>query len=262
MNTVAIIQARLGSSRLYGKVLMPLRGKPMLVRIVERVTAANGVQCVVVATTHRLEDDAIVQCCADQGVACFRGSAEDVLDRYWRTACDYGADRVVRITADCPCIDACLIDLVIAIQTDVDVGLAGLATGAGVLGILPQSTGLFGFPDGLDVECYSRDALQRLWTLARRPSDREHVSPYAWRHPEAFTVERCFATADYGHHRWTVDYPEDYQLVTAVYEALWRADQHFTMGEVLAFLADHPEVYALNRMHVGREGYAELWNAE
>ena len=259
MSTIAIVQARMGSTRYPGKVLLPLCSKPMLVRIVERVAAAAGVQQVVVATTWRPEDIAIGACCADHGIACFRGSAEDVLDRYWRVACFYGAERVVRITADCPCIDACLIDLVIAIQADVDAGLAGLATGAGVLGILPQSTGLFGFPDGLDVECYSRDALHRLWTLARRPSDREHVSPYAWRHPEAFTVERCFATADYGDHRWTVDHPEDYQLVTAVYEALWRADRHFTMGEVLGFLAEHPEVYALNRMHVGKEGYADLW---
>ena len=260
MRNIAIVQARMGSSRLPGKVLLPLCSKPMLVHIVERVAAAAGVDLVVVATTQLSQDNAIVACCADQGIACFRGSTEDVLDRYYRAACFYEAERVVRITADCPCIDVCLIDLVIAIQADVDAGLAGLATGAGILGILPQSTGLFGFPDGLDVECYSRDALQRLWSLARRPSDREHVSPYAWRHPEAFTVERCFATADYGHHRWTVDYPEDYQLVTAVYEALWRPDWHFTMGEVLGFLAEHPEVYALNRMHVGNEGYGELWS--
>ncbi len=259
MNTVAIVQARLGSTRYPGKVLLPLCGKPMLVRIVERVAAAAGVRQVVVATTQLSQDDAIVVCCDSQGIACFRGSTEDVLDRYWRAACYYEADRVVRITADCPCIDACLIDLVIAIQADCDADLAGLATGAGVLGILPQSTGLFGFPDGLDVECYSRDALQRLWQTTSIPSDREHISPYAWKHPEAFTVERCFATADYGDHRWTVDHQEDYQLITAVYEALWRPDRHFTMGEVLGFLAEHPEVYALNRQWVGQEGYADLW---
>ena len=257
MTTVAIIQTRMGSTRYPGKVLLPLCGKPMLVRIAERVAAAAGIQQVVVATTQRSQDDAIVACCADQRIACFRGSAEDVLDRYWRAACYYEADRVVRVTADCPMVDPVLIDAVIREQKTNRFDLVGLATGAGAHGL-----GGYHFPDGLDVECYRFNALQRLWETANAHGDREHVSPYAWRNTDQFNVGRVWAPADWGAYRLTVDYEEDYLVIKNIYEALWRPDSHFSLQEILAYLADNPDVLQQNQQYIGREGYGALWNAE
>ena len=254
MNTFAIVQARMGSSRLPGKTLLPLCGKPMLVRIVERVAAAAGVQRIVVATTRLTQDDAISHCCYEHKITCYRGSTDDVLDRYYRAAFFYDAQRVVRVTADCPCIDPAFIDAVIDEREENSFDLVGLATGAGTHGI-----GGYHFPDGLDVECYTFKALQRLAQTARAAQDREHVSPYAWRNTDQFDVGRVFAPVDYGAYRLTVDYEEDYLVIKNIYEALWRPHSHFSLQEILAYLADNPDVLQWNKQHIGREGYNALW---
>ena len=137
------------------------------------------------------------------------------------------------------------------------VGGGGAATGAGAL----YETGMH-FPDGMDVECYTMACLTRLWCEAKAPQDREHVSLYALRNADCFDIGRLYAPADYGYHRWTVDHPEDYELVKCVYEALWQPKRHFALEEVIEYLEMYPEVYALNRMHVGHEGYPELWEKE
>lgn len=254
MSTVALISARLGSTRLPGKVLLPLCGKPMLWHITQRVRAAAGVQEVVVATTALRGDEAIVACCDAHDLSCYRGSENDVLDRYYRAACRYDAQMIVRVTADCPMVDPALIDEVLRAQKQGNFDLVGAATGAGAVGMVGHH-----FPDGCDVECYTFAALERLWKTATAPSDREHVSPYAWRNTDEFDVGRVWAPADWGRYRLTVDYAEDYALAKAVYAALWRKERHFTVAEVVAFLEEHPDVYGLNRRWVGQEGYADLW---
>lgn len=252
---VIIIQARMGSTRLRGKVLLPLVGRSMLWHIVQRCRAVRGIAAVVVATTDQPHDQAIRAYCTRNGIAWYGGSESDVLDRYHQAACSYEADPVVRITGDCPMVDAGVIVQVLQMHqfSGRRFDLVGAATGAGAL----HDTGHH-FPDGLDVECYSFACLERCWHEATAPQDREHVSTYVLRNPKRFDIDRVYAPAEYGTHRWTVDHQEDFALVTAVYEALWRAHRHFGMQDVLAYLATHPEVYALNRQHVGQEGYAKL----
>lgn len=254
IRTVAILQARLGSRRFPGKVLMPLGTKPMLWHIVQRVRAVSQIDEVCIATTEHLRDWPLRQFCHVESLLCYAGSEDDVLDRYYHAAIAFQADRVVRITGDCPCIDPGVINTVLQMQQQGNFDLVGAATGAGAVGVEG-----YHFPDGLDVECYTFACLGRLWHEAKALQDREHVSLYAIRNPDLFDIGRVFAPADDGHHRWTVDHAEDFQLVTAIYEALYQEDSHFTMQEILAYLEEHPEVYALNRKRVEQERYADLW---
>jgi spore coat polysaccharide biosynthesis protein SpsF (cytidylyltransferase family) len=162
---VAIIQARMGSSRLPGKTIADVAGRPLLLHVVERTQRARRVDKVVVATTDRSSDDPIADLCQREGIQCFRGSEDDVLDRFYRTAQAHGADVVVRITADCPLIDAAVIDKVIARFQAGDCDY--------VSNILRYT-----YPDGLDTEVFSFAALERAWREAKKPSEREHVTPY------------------------------------------------------------------------------------
>lgn len=252
---VVIVQARMGSTRLPGKVLLPLCGKPMLWHIVQRCWAAAGVADVVVATTDQPQDQLIRDFCAAEGIAWYAGSETDMLDRYYQAALHYEADPVLRVTADCPMVDPGVIAAVLQMYqfSARRYDLVGAATGAGAL----YDDG-FCFPDGLDVECYAFACLERLWREARAPQDREHVSTYALRNEDRFAVGRVYAHKDWRHHRWTVDHEADSTLAQHVYEALWTPERHFTMDAVLAYLAEHPAVYALNRQHIGREGYDAL----
>mgnify|MGYP001569444008 CR=1 FL=1 len=253
---VAIIQARMGGTRLPGKVLLPLCGYSMLWHIVQRCRAAEGIAEVVVATTDQPVDDTIVVMCQAHGIPYCRGSEHDVLDRYHQVALRFKADPVLRVTADCPMVDHGVIAAVLQMYqfSGRRYDIVGAATGAGAI----HTDGCH-FPDGVDVECYSFACLERLWHEAQAPQDREHVSTYALRNTERFAIGRVYASKEYGHHRWTVDYAADFALVTAVYEALWMPGRHFGMEDVVDYLATHPGVYALNRQHVGKEGYEELW---
>ena len=256
MHPVAIIQARIGSTRLRGKVLLPLCDSPMLWHIWQRCRAAEGIADVVVATTDQPTDEMIVAMCQTHDIPYCRGSEHDVLDRYYQAALRYKADPVLRITADCPIVDPGVIAAVLQLHqlSGRRYDIVGAATGAGAL----HTDGCH-FPDGVDVECYSFACLERLWHEAQTPQDREHVSTYALRNAERFDIGRVYASKEYGHHRWTVDHAEDFAFITAIYEALWMPGRHFGMDEVLDYLERHSEVYALNRQHVGREGYEELW---
>ena len=251
---VVIIQARIGSTRLRGKVLLHLVGYSMLWHIVQRCRAAEGIAEVVVATTDQPTDEAIVAMCKAGNIPYFRGSETDVLDRYYQAAIMYDADPILRVTADCPLIEPAIIADVLTMQQDDSFDLVGAATGAGAIYDTHNH-----FPDGVDVECYSMACLARLWREAKASQDREHVSLYALCNTDIFDIGRVYASADYRHHRWTVDHGEDFALATAVYEALWTPGHHFGMEDVVDYLATHPEVYALNRRHVGNEGYEGLW---
>jgi spore coat polysaccharide biosynthesis protein SpsF len=255
MHPVIFVQARMASTRLPGKVLLPLVGHPMLWHIVQRCRAADGVAAVVVATTDQLQDAPIRDFCTREGIPYFAGSEPDVLDRYYRAACTFGADPVLRVTGDCPCIEPMLLAEVLRVHQEERLAVLGAATGAGAVGV-PG----YHWPDGLDVECYSMEVLQYLWCVTTEQRDREHVSPYAFRHLLGGSkIGRVFAPAELGHHRWTVDHPEDFALVTHVYEALWTPGRHFGIDDVVQYLDAHPEVYALNRMHIDNEGYQALW---
>ena len=231
--TVAIIQARMGSTRLPGKVLRDLRGQSMLARVVSRVRAASLVDEVLVATTNLPVDDAIVAECRNCGVSVWRGSEQDVLDRYFQAAQFAKADIVVRITSDCPLIDPEVTDKTVRAFLEHSPDYA-------------SNTIVRTYPRGLDTEVISASALGRAWGKARKPYEREHVTPYLVEHPSAFVLLSVTGDHDYSAHRWTVDTAEDLEFVQAVY-GRWSADTSFSWRDVLDLLNRAPELLELNR---------------
>jgi spore coat polysaccharide biosynthesis protein SpsF len=232
--TVAIIQARMGSTRLPGKVLLPLLDEPLLAHVVRRVSRARSVDATVVATTMLPADDVIVELGRRQGWIVERGSENDLLDRYLRAAQAHAAEIVVRVTSDCPLIDPTLIDDV------VDAFRAGRADYAS--NTLPPRT----YPRGLDVEVISMDALERAARDDHDPAWREHATPYIYRHPDQFRLLRVAGPEDHGELRWTVDTPEDLAFVRRIFAAL--PDDSFGWRAVLDLLAAHPDWADINRM--------------
>ena len=240
LKTVAIIQCRMGSSRLPGKVMADILGKPMLSHVVTRVSRARRLDLVTVATSTHASDDPVAEYCSGAGLPCFRGSEEDVLDRLYRTADHFKADVVVRLTSDCPLHDPDVIDERIRILQDeeVDFVSGGLETT---------------FPDGLDAAAFWMGVLERTWREASLRSDREHVTPYIFRNPERFRLRIVRLDEDLSYLRWTVDEPRDLEFVRAVYDHL--GDTDFRMKDVIDLLQRHPE---LNRINAGisrNEGY-------
>jgi spore coat polysaccharide biosynthesis protein SpsF len=231
---VAIVQARTGSTRLPGKVLLPLGGEPILSHVLRRTARARRIDRVVVATTTDPADDAIVDLADRQAWTVVRGSLDDVLDRYLMAARLVDADVVVRITSDCPLIDPDVIDAV------VDAFLAGDALDYASNTLEPRT-----FPRGLDLEVIDRLALARAWREDRDPAWREHVTPYLYRHPERFRLHAVRTASDHSDQRWVVDTAEDYELVRRIVDALERDD--FTWHDVLAVIGQHPDWIALNR---------------
>ena len=239
---VAIVQARMSSSRLPGKVLLPLMGKPMLARQIERIKRARSLESVIVATSTNSDDDEIASMCAGRGIECERGSLVDVLDRYYRIAERCRPQHIVRLTGDCPLTDPIVIDAV------VDFACAGAYDYA-------SNTLEPTFPDGLDVEVCTYSALERAWKEAKLPSEREHVTPYIKKHPDFFRGSFKFHQ-DHSAQRWTVDEPEDFAVVKRIYEALMPDNPAFGMQEIIEFIAGHPEIASLNSHFRRDEGYA------
>jgi spore coat polysaccharide biosynthesis protein SpsF len=232
---VAIIQARLGSTRLPGKVLLDVAGEPMLARCVERTRRAQTLDEVVVATTTRPDDQAIVDLCHGRGWPCFRGSEEDVLDRYYGASQKHAADVVVRITSDCPLIEPQVVDWVVGefLDRQPEVDYASNTS-------LKRT-----FPRGLDTEVIRFAALERAWREDRNPAWREHVTPYIYRHPELFGLHNVENPVDHSHMRWTVDTSQDLAFVRRIYQGF--EHDRFSWQDVLAVLAQHPEWLEINR---------------
>jgi spore coat polysaccharide biosynthesis protein SpsF len=247
MKVVAIVQARMGSTRLPGKVLADIRGRSMLWRVCQRTRCATLIDQVVVATTLEPEDRQILDECRRMQLACFRGSTQDVLDRYARAARIFRADIVVRITADCPLIDPQIIDLVVKRGRESFCGSAPLLYASNTL----RRT----WPRGLDTEVISAAALACADREATEPFERAHVTPYIHRHPELFQLVAVTGPEDLAHARWTVDLPEDLELVRAVYARLPNADS-FSWRDVHRLLAQEPALAQLNR-HVRQKQLVE-----
>lgn len=231
--TVAILQARMGSQRLPGKILKDLGGEPMIARVVERARRAKTLDRVVVATTTDPSDDPVAALCAARGWPVYRGSPDDLLDRYYQAAKAHDADAVVRLTCDCPLADPGIIDRVVGFFREG--APADYASNT-----LPPRT----FPHGLDVEVFTFAALERAWREDRDPSWREHATPYLYRHPELFTLKRYAGAADESAFRVTVDTPEDFELVSRVYAAF--GHDRFSWDEARALLEAHPDWRLLN----------------
>jgi spore coat polysaccharide biosynthesis protein SpsF len=236
--TSAIIQARMSSTRLPGKVLLDLAGEPMLARVVERTRRARTIDRMIVATTVESEDEPIVELCRSRGWTVSRGSRDDVLDRYYQAAVADEADPIVRITSDCPLIDPEIIDTVVK-RLD---GTADYASN-----INPRRT----FPRGLDVEAFTFAALSAAWRDDREATGREHVTPFLYRHPERFRIALVEADRpETASHRWSVDTPEDYELMQRIYSHLGRRE--FNWLDVLNLLDQHQDWCEINR-HVAQK---------
>jgi len=232
---VAIVQARMSSTRLPGKVLMDIAGMSMLVRSVRRLSRAKSLSEVVVATTIDKSDDPIVEQCKINGWNYFRGSLKDVLDRYHSAATFFRADSVVRITSDCPMIDPGIVDAVL------DEYFKWRGKVDYLSNMIPRRT----YPRGLDTEVFTFDALDLAWKQDTNPSLREHVTQYILRHPEIFRIRGIINDIDYSSMRWTVDTPEDLRFARAVLEN-FQNDQ-FTWKEIVEFLQAHPEILEINK---------------
>ena len=244
---MAIVQARMSSSRLPGKVLKPLAGRAVLEHVVRRLEHCRTLDEVVVATSDDASDDPIVSWCENYGVRFHRGSLDDVLGRYRDAAHHFGAEVVVRITADCPVIDPIVVDLVVD----------------GFLGGDYDYFGLGGeFPNGLDCEVMTQSALERAADEAIRPSDREHVTPYFKRHPKLFAQGSVAPFDRLFHHRWTLDVEEDYQFLCRIFEHLYQEDRLFLTQDLLRLLDQQPELMTINAAIERGVGYQRSLAAE
>jgi spore coat polysaccharide biosynthesis protein SpsF len=248
--TIAIIQARMGSSRLPGKVLLDIAGQPMLSRVFERARRARTLDGVAVATSSDPSDDAVNSLCADRGYPCYRGSLHDVLDRYYQAARLFEADVIVRLTADCPLIDPGVIDKTVNAFLEIPNIVSDRMDSPSpfpydfAANRLPPPWHRT-YPIGLDVEVCSFQALEHAWKEADQPYHREHVMPYLYDQPGRFQLLLVDHETDYGALRWTVDTAEDLELVRQVY-AHFPGRDDFSWLEVLELFEREPELASIN----------------
>ncbi len=233
--TVIIVQARMGSTRLPGKLLKEVNARPLLSYLVERLSRCTQADALMIATTTNPLDDQVVDFCKKNKVAYFRGSEENVLDRYYQAALATNAAVVVRITADCPLIDPAVVDEAVA----------------SYLRNYPQQDYLSNtlertYPRGMDVEVFSFNALEQAAHHAQDPEEREHVTPYIYRRPDRYQLGQMKWRADESMHRWTVDTEEDLQLITLLLKELYSKNKEFTFHCILDAMDAHPEWRAIN----------------
>lgn len=249
---VAIIQARMGSSRLPNKVMLEICEKPVLWHVVNRTNKSNKIDKIVVATSEDGSNDVIRAYCAQNDIECFSGSENDVLDRYYKALKHIDIeddDLVVRITADCPLIDPVVIDEVIERHID---------TNSDYTSNCIEPT----FPDGLDCEVFKASVLKRAWKEAKLKSEREHVTPYIRNHPEIFRIESYKGDKDLSDLRWTLDEEEDFQLIKEIYEQLYYETKMFSTKDILSLLENKPSLTNINSKHIRNEGLNKSLNED
>ncbi|MEY8388132.1 glycosyltransferase family protein [Oscillospiraceae bacterium 38-13] len=241
MRFAAMIQARCGSSRLPGKILMDLEGKTILQRVIERLQRCKYIDETVVVTSVGKENLPVLRLCADLGIRVFAGAEEDVLDRFYQMAKLIKPEYIIRVTADCPCYDYKLLECAIeSLKPEMDY-------------LWDEGETL---PDGLDLEIVKFSALKRSWEEARLTSEREHVTQYIRKNPEIFRIQNfpC-PVKGISHLRWTLDEPEDYALIEAIYGYfLSKGNEYFLMEDVLRYLAENPEISRINSKYTRNEG--------
>ncbi len=239
---LAILQARVSSTRLPGKVLMPILGVPMILLEIERIRRSKFIDKLIVATSICGTDDPLENLCKEHSINCFRGELEDVLDRFYHTALQYHPEHIVRLTGDCPLIDPSIIDQVISFYMKNNYDYAGKA--------IEQT-----FPDGLDVEVLRFSCLKQAWEEAVMPSEREHVTPYIHKNPELFSIGHYKNSIDLSNLRWTVDEPLDFELITKIYESIYPDNPKFSTQDILCFLEKRPEFKYYNTKYQRNNGY-------
>ena len=236
---IAIIQARMGSSRLPNKVLMDLHGKTLLKYMVDRVLKSKRIDKIIIATTIDVKDNPIKEFCIANEIKFFRGSEHDVLDRYYKCAKLHNATTVVRLTADCPLIDPQLIDKTIDLFSLKNADYASNA-------VPPENKK---YPDGSDVEVFSFSALKKTWIEAIDLKDREHVTFFMWKYDNNFKTVMLDNKNNWGKYRITVDYEEDLRLVRKIVNILNSEGKFGCTNEVISILEKNEELYKINSMH-------------
>lgn len=239
----AVIQARLGSTRLPGKTMMMLEGATLLGHLVARVKASKYVNDIVIATTVKPADDEIERFARDNNLKCYRGSEDDVLDRFYQAGVEFGVETVVRVTPDCPLLDPAVVDMVVSkyLEGSFDYVCNNL---------VPT------FPDGLDTEVFSFKALTRAWNEAVLGSEREHVTPYIRNHPELFRLFNVKREGeDLSRMRWTVDTQRDFEFVKEIMLNVKAYGGVFYSNDVVALLKARPELMDINSGIARDEGY-------
>ena len=244
---VIVVQARMSSSRLPGKALLPLLGQSLLYRMIERLRMSYYKATIVVATSTDTSDDIIEQEAAVIGVPCYRGSMDNLLDRHYQAALQHKADVVLKIPSDCPLIDPRIIDQALDFFFD------HLGEYDYVSNLHPAT-----LPDGNDVEIMMMSCLEKAWLEATRPLELEHTTPYIWEHPELFRI----ANVPWGtglnfsmSHRFTIDYPEDYDFISRIYKKLYPLRKNFSCNDILQLLENEPKIYEVNSAYAGVNWY-------
>ncbi len=244
MTLVAVLQARVSSTRLPGKVLKPLLGEPMLARQLERVGRADSIDQLIVATSTEGSDDPIAALCDSAGVTCYRGSLDDVLDRMYQAGAGARAEMFMRLTGDCPLMDPNVLDGLVRFFREGGYDYASNT-------IEPS------YPDGLDAEVMHFSCLEAAWREAALPSEREHVTPFIYNHPERYKLGSFKGQPDLSGLRWTVDEPADFEFVTEVYQALYPDDPAFDTTDILELLRRRPELAEINLGPGRNEGFVK-----
>ncbi|WP_461451852.1 cytidylyltransferase domain-containing protein [Mucilaginibacter sp.] len=247
LQILIVVQARMASSRLPGKVMMPLLGKSLLLRMVERLQMIKHPATIVIATSTNPEDDVLVIEAKNIGVPCFRGSANNLLERHYQAAVEHDADVVLKIPSDCPLIDPRIIDGVL------DFFLESEDEYDYVSNLHPAT-----WPDGNDVEVMTIDCLEKALRLSTKPLELEHTTPYIWENPDQFKIGNVeWGTGkDYSmSHRFTIDYPEDYDFIKRVYEELYLKNDRFSCDDIINLLNEKPEIYHINAKYAGVNWY-------
>ena len=249
MKIVAIIQARMDSTRLPGKMMLKVLDKPIIEHVFERVKDSQLINEIWLATTINTEDDVLANWAALKGEKFYRGSSDDVLERYWQTAKQAGADIVVRITGDCPLHDSEVIDLVI------NKFLSGKFD---YVSNVNSPT----YPDGLDTEVFSFQALEKAWEEAKLKSEKEHVTPYVWKNSEKFKIDNVSNEINLSQERWTLDTKEDFLFIDSILKECAARGVKVSFKNILDVLADFPHWREINSAYQRNEGYQKSINED
>lgn len=245
MNVVCIVQARLGSTRLPGKVLKEICSKTVLEHDIDRLKQVKNLNKIVIATTTLEEDNKIEKLVTELGIDCFRGSSEDVLSRYYFAAKKYKADVVVRVTSDCPLIDYNISDKIIQYYLD------NKDKYDYVSNTIERT-----YPRGLDTEVFSFESLEKSYNEAKKQYEREHVTPYIYQNADKFKMAQYKNERDYSNYRWTLDTEEDYKLINIIYNNLYKKNKLFCFNDILKFIDENSYLTKINE-HIQQKKLGE-----